>query len=140
MAPQLGILQAFQLVREHLVVFVFADAQPFASGQQYIIAAESGNEAGIDQIGLVNPHKAAVFLAHQILHHIKFLVKGIAAVRGDYMGAPAFRGKIADFMHRDAEVAWADIVCEGSWLIEYLLVGEGGVTPQVLAVQRRHTI
>ena len=54
MAPQLGILQAFQLVREHLVVFVFADAQPFASSQQYIIAAEAGNEAGIDQIGFVN--------------------------------------------------------------------------------------
>lgn len=96
MAPQLGILQAFQLVREHLVVFVFADAQPFASSQQYIIAAEAGNEAGIDQIGFVNPHEAAVFMAHQILHHIKFLVKGIAAVRRDNMGAPAFRGKIAD--------------------------------------------
>ena len=80
MAFQLGIFQIFQLVREHLIVFIFADTQLFASSQQYIIAAEAGDEAGIDQIGFVNAHKTAVFLAKEIFHHIEFLVKGIAAL------------------------------------------------------------
>ena len=112
MVSQLGILQVFQLVREHLIVFIFADAQLFASSQQYIIAAEAGDEAGIDQIGLVDTHKTAVFLAHEIFHHIEFLIKDIAVLRGDNVGAPAFGGKIADFVHRDAYVAWSNIVCE----------------------------
>ena len=112
MGSQLGILQVFQLGREHLIVFIFADAQPFASGQQHIIAAEAGDEAGIDQIGLVNAHKTAVFLAKEIFHHIEFLVKGIAVFRTDNVGAPALGGKIADLMNRDTDIAGTNIVCE----------------------------
>ena len=98
------------MVTERFVVFVFADAQPFAGREHHIIAAVAGNTAGIDQIGFMNAHKLTIFLAEQCLYHIEFLVKRVAAVCGDDVGAPSLGGKISDFIYRDVEILWSDIV------------------------------
>ena len=97
---------------EGSVVLVLADAQLLAGGEQHIIAAVAGDASRIDQIGFVDAQKLAALLAQACLHHVEFLVKRIAAVCGDDVGAPPLRGEIPNLIDRDMEVFRSDIIRE----------------------------
>lgn len=121
------------MVAERFVVFIFADAQPFAGREHHIIAAVTGNTAGVDQIGFMDAQELTVFLAKQRLHHIEFLVKRVAAVCGNDVGASSLRGKISDFINGDVEVLWPDIIGEGVRIVKKCFIGECSAGPQMFS-------
>lgn len=140
LAPQLCIFQVLQMVVEGFVVFIPADAQTFTSGELHIITAVAGDAAGIDQIGFMDAHKLAVFLTEACFNCVELLVKGVAPVCGDDVGAPSLGGKIPYLADGDMEVLRSDIIGEGIGVVQNCLIGEGSVCAQVFPALVGHDV
>lgn len=98
------------MVVKGFVVFIFADAQAFTGGEHHIISTVPGNIAGIDQIRFVDAQKLTILLAKACFHHVELLVKCIAVIGGNDMGAPSFGSEISNLIDGDVEILRSDIV------------------------------